>query len=421
MLLDPQIQSADASEAPDSFGTFGVRAEKRSRALAGRRKRLGILGTPIDNLTLEESVAVFDRYIRDGGFHQVATANVDFLIKAIKDNDLSNILNRCALVLPDGMPIVWASRLLRHPLRERVTGADLVPRLAELAARKSYSLYLLGAEESRAAAAAAWIERTYPGARVVGRCSPAFCALKDMDHESILRDIEAARPDILFVAFGNPKQEKWIAMHAERLRVPVCVGVGGSLNFLSGVHHRAPVWMQQAGLEWLHRLLQEPRRLAPRYLSNASGLLRYLSLQLLAMRAQRRSAGQEGLSQRWAGEISIVTAAANFSGTVVTDFESLVYRTCTCDCPIILDLSHTQYLGADALGALISLRRRMQRENRKLWLASVQPGPARVLRASVLGSRFPLAPDIATALYRIEGCRVAAMPSYGTQEQTLEA
>ncbi len=401
-IVHEERQSLSTAEVPAHAQTGFRRIDRRDRAFSSLRRRIGILGVPINNLTLDEAVEILDLYIQEGSFRQIATANVDFLIKARQDNELMEVLHHCSIVLADGMPLIWASRLLGTPLRERATGADLVPRLVELAAARSYSIYLLGAEENHSRAAAEWIRKTHPKARLVGRYSPPLADLEEMDHEYILRSIEQARPDILLVAFGNPKQEKWLAMHRHRLRVPVCVGVGASLNFLSGAHRRAPLWMQNCGLEWLHRLSREPMRLAPRYVSNAAGLLRYFSWQLLLASTQRRAGRNARLMQRWENGISVVTVPGDFSGTLVTDFESLLYRTSTSDCSIIIDLSRTHKVGADAIGALIHLGTRMQSESRKLWLVGVRPSLRRVLRGSFLGGQFHFSTNSLFAIRHME-------------------
>ncbi len=404
-LLSEGTKSLATAQTPARIEGEFIRMDRRRGASADLRRRIGILGVPINNFTIDEAVELMDRYVQEGSFRQIATANVDFLIKALQDRELMEVLHHCSMVLADGMPLVWASRLLGTPLRERATGADLVPRLAELAARKSYGIYLLGAEESHSLAAAAWIKRTHPNARLVGRYSPPLASLAEMDHEFILRSIEEARPEILLVAFGNPKQEKWLAMHRDRLTVPVCVGVGASLNFLSGAHRRAPQWMQQCGLEWLHRLGREPARLAPRYFSNAVGLLRHFSLQLLLASTQRRASLDERLSQRWENGLSLMTLPADFSGSLVTDFESLLYRTETPDCSIVLDMSRTKSIGADAIGSLIHLGTRMQKEDRRLWLVGVRPSLRRVLRGSFLGGRFRFSSNALFAARQIEKSR----------------
>ena len=214
---------------------------------------VAVLGVPFNNVTMDEAVKIIEEKIEDGGCHQVATANVDFLMHAIRDEELRNILCACSLVVPDGMPILWSARLMGTPLKERVCGIDLVPRLAELSARRGYSIYFLGASEKSSQRAAEILEQRYPGLRIAGRYSPPVRPLEKMNHEEILERIERARPDILLVAFGNPKQEKWLSMHRDRLKVPVSIGIGGSLDMIAGKLNRAPRWMQKTGMEWIYR------------------------------------------------------------------------------------------------------------------------------------------------------------------------
>jgi N-acetylglucosaminyldiphosphoundecaprenol N-acetyl-beta-D-mannosaminyltransferase len=201
--------------------------------------RVAILGVAVDNLTMEEVLDAVDASIAEGGFHQIATANVDFLMKSIHDEELYETLANCDLVLADGMPLVWASRLLGTGLKERVAGSDLAPQLARLSAQRGYRIYLLGADEESSSGAAAWMEKNFSGVCIAGRYCPKYQPLEEMDHEEILSRIEMAKPDILLVAFGNPKQEKWLAMHRQRLEVPVCIGVGGTFEFLSGMISRS--------------------------------------------------------------------------------------------------------------------------------------------------------------------------------------
>ena len=177
---------------------------------------VAVLGIPFHNVTMDEAVALIEEQIREGGFHQVATANVDFLRHSMRDRDLRNIICSCEMIVPDGMPVVWISRLIGTPLKERVTGIDLVERLAAVSARRGYGIFLLGASESRSQRAAKVLKQRYPDLRIVGRYSPEPQPLEEMDHEEILRRIEEAKPDILLVAFGNPKQEQWLAMHRDR-------------------------------------------------------------------------------------------------------------------------------------------------------------------------------------------------------------
>ena len=257
------------------------------------RQLVSILGTPVDRLDTQATLARLEQFIEERRFHQVATANADFLVKAIFDAELRRILRDADLVTADGMPLVWASKRMNVPLPERVTGADIVPALAALAARKGYKLYMLGAKTEVAQRAKARLEADYPGVQIIRCVSPPVAPLDKMDHETILRDIEEARPDVLLVAFGNPKQEKWIAMHQKRLQVPICIGIGGTFDFLAGEIARAPDWMKRTGLEWLFRLFQEPKRLWKRYTSDIVHFARHYAHQAWSMRyAARAEAGR---------------------------------------------------------------------------------------------------------------------------------
>jgi N-acetylglucosaminyldiphosphoundecaprenol N-acetyl-beta-D-mannosaminyltransferase len=158
--------------------------------------------------------------------------------------------------------------LLGNPLPERVAGSDLVPLLIDLAAERNYRLFFLGASEESSRQAVANLRKSHPGLALAGFYSPPFNPLLEMDHDEIRRRILQAKPDLLFVSFGCPKQEKWIAMHYRHLGVPVAVGVGGTIDLLTGQLKRAPRWMRRTGSEWIFRLVQEPQRLFRRYLKD---------------------------------------------------------------------------------------------------------------------------------------------------------
>jgi N-acetylglucosaminyldiphosphoundecaprenol N-acetyl-beta-D-mannosaminyltransferase len=203
--------------------------------------------------------------IAEGGAHYVVTPNVDFLVKARRDPELRRILSKADLVLCDGTPLVWASRLLGDPLPCRVAGSDLVPSLLERAAERGWRVFLLGGGPGVAAEASRRIESAYPSIPPVAHYSPPFRPLDDMNNGEIAERVRAARPDIALVCFGCPKQEKWISRYCAALEVPVMIGAGGTIDFLAGSMARAPQWMRRSGSEWIFRLLQEPRRLARRY------------------------------------------------------------------------------------------------------------------------------------------------------------
>lgn len=195
----------------------------------------------------------------------VVTPNLDFAAQASADPDLHRIILGAHRILCDGMPLVWASRILGAPLARRVAGSDLVPLLAERAAGKGHRLYFLGSTREVLEKARDILNTRYPGLQVTGMDSPPHAPLEAMNHSAIAEKIRAAKPDILLVAFGCPKQEKWIAMNFRNLGVPCSIGIGASLDFIAGKTQRAPRWMQSTGTEWIFRLLQEPGRLLRRY------------------------------------------------------------------------------------------------------------------------------------------------------------
>jgi len=220
-------------------------------------KSVVLLGVRVDDVTSEEALAIIEGFIQEGTPHQVVTVNPEFVMAAQRDEEFRRVLNAAHLALPDGIGLVWASRLLGRPLRERVAGSDLVPKIAALAAERGYRLFLLGAAEGVADEAARRLREQNPGLVVAGTYagSPAV-----EEEDEIVALVREARPHVLFVAYGAPQQDKWIARNLERLGVPVCMGVGGALDFIAGVVKRAPLWVQRLGLEWLHRLLHQPWR-----------------------------------------------------------------------------------------------------------------------------------------------------------------
>jgi len=247
---------------------------------------VAVLGVPFDSVTIPGAIQRIDAMIASRRPHYVVTANVDFLVQAHRDVELRRILLDAHLVLCDGTPLLWATRWLGNPLPERVAGSDLAPALLQSAAAKGQRIFLLGAADGVAAAAAERLQQQYPLLQVVGHYAPPFSTLLEMNHEEIVRRVKAAKPDILLVSFGCPKQEKWIAMHHRTLGVPVAIGVGATLDFLAGQKKRAPTWMRRSGTEWLYRLAQEPRRLYRRYANDLAYFVPLLTRQWWMLRSQ---------------------------------------------------------------------------------------------------------------------------------------
>ena len=336
---------------------------------------VAVMGLPLANVTADEAVEQIEGLILSGGTHQVATANLDFWLNSLNDVHLHRIIAGCSLVLPDGMPLVWISRLLGNPLKERVSGVDLVPQLAELSARKGYGIYLLGGRPGVAERAGKKLQEMHPGVNIVGCHAPALADLEHMDHGNTLERIREAKPDILLVAFGNPKQEKWIRMHARSYGVPVSIGIGGSMDMLVGDVKRAPMWMQRSGLEWLGRCLQEPTRLMPRYLRNFAGLATKLPLALMASLLQRQHRGTSSVSRSSdAGMVHLHIQGGLEASTAGT----LDWAATNCIAEgqlLVVHLGGLEYASADGLGALLDARQRLLAKGLSLTLAGV---PARM-------------------------------------------
>jgi N-acetylglucosaminyldiphosphoundecaprenol N-acetyl-beta-D-mannosaminyltransferase len=404
------------------------------------RKLLVVLGVPVDNLTMEEALARCDEFIATGRAtgrtHQIATVNADFVVNSLHDPELQRILQESDMATADGMPLVWGSRLLGGPLPGRVTGADMVPALAERSAQKGYSVFFLGAREGIAAKAAEILQQRNPGLKVAGVLSPPPRSILEMDR-SVVEAVKAARPDILLVAFGNPKQEKWIRMYAHELQVPICIGVGGTFDMIVGVTKRAPAWVQKVGLEWAYRLSQEPRRLAKRYLHDFGYFGYFFARQWWGMRrgtaVSMAPVAERAPAVSVAPSIQAAPPAPPAAPAVVEAPESAEapesveeLAAATPSTPVlhlrgrldisnheafaqqanqvldgspflIIDLSEATFLDSSALGALVAISNRAKAAGGALWLVKVTPQIKSLLTLVRLDSFFEVLPDAEAA------------------------
>ena len=246
----------------------------RQAAQSGRSGgRVEIAGVPVDTVDMAGALERLQAAIGGPRLFQVSTVNLDFLVRAQTDPGICRLFSRTDLNLADGAPVVWLGRLLGADVPDRVAGADLVPALLAQVARTGARVFLLGGEDGVAAEAAVRLTEQFPGLVIAGTHEPPRAAVDDMDNTGICERITAANTDILLVALGHPKQERWIDLNRERLQVSVAIGVGCVLDLIVGRSRRAPRWMQSAGLEWAFRLGQEPRRLVARYLTDAAWLI----------------------------------------------------------------------------------------------------------------------------------------------------
>lgn len=368
------------------------------------RRLLVILGVPIDNLTMEEALERCDAFITagraTGRTHQIATVNANFVVNSLHDPELRRILQEADMTTADGMPLVWASRLLGGPLPGRVTGVDLVPVLAARAVERGYSIYFLGAREGVAARAAEMLQRRHPGLKVAGVYSPPPASVLTMDR-TVVERVRDARPDILLVAFGNPKQEKWIHMHAPELQVPVCIGVGGALDMIAGTTRRAPLWMQHSGLEWVYRLAQEPRRLFKRYLHDCAYFSYFFARQWWAMRkggaAPRRLddvGGAPAVDEPAArGTLPVIAVRGRLDATSSHAFLQRALATLAHEASLVVNLAATEFVDSTGMGALVAIANHARTAGGSLYLVEVPNVIADLLALMRLEHFFEILPD----------------------------
>lgn len=217
-------------------------------------KQCHILGITIDTYTLEEVLQQVHRFIDSGRPHQIATVNTEFIMEARRNPEFAACLNQADLKLADGAGIVLAAKLLDEPIPPKISGVDFTQILATEATKQDWPIFLLGGKNGVGVKAARIFQQIHPGLQIAGIYEG------DPTDPTIIPLIHNSHPLILLVAWGAPKQDLWIAQHKAELNVPVLMGVGGTFDFLTGKQLRAPLWMRQAGLEWLWRLVREPRR-----------------------------------------------------------------------------------------------------------------------------------------------------------------
>jgi N-acetylglucosaminyldiphosphoundecaprenol N-acetyl-beta-D-mannosaminyltransferase len=404
-------------EAPLMAAPVVSEARKATTA-RGFAPPIAMLGVPFDNVTIDQTISLIEEMLHSRQPHYLATANVDFLVQALRDVELRRILMDAHLVLCDGTPLLWASRLLGNPLPERVAGSDLVPLLLRIAAQKQYRVYFLGGTEEATKKAVENLGRQHPNLQISGHYSPPFSRLLEMDHEAIRNRIQAAAPDFLFVSFGCPKQEKWISMHYRSLGVPVSVGVGATIDFLAGTAKRAPRWMRRTGLEWIHRMLQEPRRLGKRYVDDLWWFGRAIARQWWSMqfvsRARRAVRGEPAIRGEETLKRIKLPARVDLE-TVKTDglrCEQALSESRVC----LLDLSGVRFIDSTGMGMLIRLQKRARLASRHLILLSPSEEILTALRLMRLTEMFVRARDISEARAKIAAADgasgVRAQPCY---------
>jgi len=367
--------------------------------------KIAILGIPLDNVdsdgALDAINTMIDQFQSDGVARYVTTPNVDFLVNVLSPTSfrasnpaLAAAYHEADLSIADGMPLVTASRLFGTPLRGRVAGSDLVPKI--FAECQGLKIYALGGDDRTLKHVAAIIDRLNPTIQIVGSASP-FILLDGKPPEELLRDDESivaainnAQPDVLLLALGNPKQELWFRRNRHRLRVPVSIGIGGTFNFIVGRIRRAPRWLQMVGLEWLYRVYAEPRRLWKRY---AKGLVVFGSAFLAAYLADRllrltacgpvRHRRREPRVEMIEG-VGVVQGAYRLTAKNISSHKARALEAARSSDFVLLDLNGTAYCDAAGLGFIAALKQSLEGSGKLLRLA----GPSQRLRTQMVWQRF---------------------------------
>ena len=247
-------------------------------------QRVNILGVGVSAIDMALALDAIDGWIEDRSATFVCIRDVHGIMASQHDEAYRAIHSRAGMVTPDGMPVVWAARMMGYRHVRKVSGTDLMAAVCERSISRGHRHFLYGGAPGVADELAAALERRFAGVRIVGTHSPPFRPLGEAESAEMIRMINRTEADIVWVGLGSPKQEYWMAEQVGKIAAPVLIGVGAAFDFLSGHVSRAPVWMQRSGLEWLYRLASEPRRLWRRYLVTTPRFIPLVLMQIMGLR-----------------------------------------------------------------------------------------------------------------------------------------
>lgn len=355
-----------------------------------------LLGLPFHNLTIEEALSACEGSMNRKNPEYFVTANVDFTLKAYHDDELRQILFFAEKVICDGKPLVWVSRFLGFPLRERVAGADLVLKLIERCAILKKSIYFLGSDDPTCSKAKSILIEKYPGLQIVGHESPPKSDMGLWNHYEIRKRIRNAKPDLLLVALGCPKQEKWIAENYKKTGVPLSIGIGASIDYIAGKQKRAPLLFQKIGLEWFWRMLLSPRRLASRYKADLIFLLKATYRQRQLMKSQRKNLRNRTLQNASTQTIQLnaVFETLVWKGSLERAYLDSLPWPKSWHRPIVCQMNEVFFIDSSGLGKLALLARTCKKEGQPFAIYS----PSNVVAKSIYSMRlekiFPMYDDL---------------------------
>lgn len=279
-IRSSRVVGAPRRRARPAVGTAG----RERPAANGEPARANVLGIGVSAIDLEEALGRIEGWVRRREPHYVCVTGVHGVMESQRDPVLRRIHNEAGLVTPDGMPLVWMSRFAGFRHVQRVYGPDLLLHCCARLRRIGCRHFFYGGAEGVPERLVYRLGLRFPGLSVAGVLSPPFRPLSRLEDDEIVRRINEARPDIVWVGLSTPKQERWMADHRHRLSAPVLIGVGAAFDFHAGVKPQAPLWLRPTGLEWVYRMLSEPRRLAPRYLVNNPAFVWQVLLQSVGLR-----------------------------------------------------------------------------------------------------------------------------------------
>lgn len=354
-----------------------------------------MMGVPLDQLDTVQALEIASEMIASRTPHLLATANVDFLAQVQTDETLRRILVDADLIVCDGTPLIWMSKWLGDPLPERIAGSDLVPLLLDLAQERGHRVYFLGGREEVLTAAEGKIKERWPELQIAGMDSPPFAPMDQMDHAGICQRIREANADMLFVCFGCPKQEKWLAMNFRDAGVPLAIGVGATIDFLAGTVKRAPIWMRKTGLEWFFRVAQEPKRLARRYWTDICVVGPGLLKQLLKMRPRCAVPEVSVKAEPIPASEMIVILPERLDALSARD--AALWPT-TLNHTLILDASRTTFLDSTGTGKLVRFARSSRENGGLCILMGAKPAILSTLDLMKLRNLFTEAATLEEAL-----------------------
>ncbi len=236
--------------------------------------RIKFLNTYVDNVTIDEAINIAKKLIDEKKTSYIVTPNMDHIVIIEDDDEFAEIYRNADLILTDGKPLIWISKFLKTPIKEKISGSDFFPEMCKMCAEYGYSIFILGASEGVADIAAQKLIAQYKEIKIVGTYSPPIGFEKDEKELKKIREkICQNNPDVLAVSLGSPKGEKFIYKHLEEYQVPLSISIGATIDFVAGNVKRAPKWMSNCGLEWFYRIIQEPRRMIKRYWKDARRII----------------------------------------------------------------------------------------------------------------------------------------------------